>query len=241
MIKTFHDIRVCEVPWADHWDHCVKSIFLLLVIVQRGRTAARGVVVVYSDCLGNKKNSLAPAYQAKSHSTCIHTNTQTHRYKKMQSEQNAASSYSRPSQHPPQRLLCSTKMWEPNTMTTMMCRGCVWCHLVWHSTNQKVMDSWASESIKYYFFTNANPLFDEQTDTEFYLKTLSSAEHFAEGKSEVIRFFHLICDFIMWLNYQRRCFHGVDETWGGIDIRRCKWKEQTRIWRNSLESWWYPG
>lgn len=51
VIKTFHDIRVCEVPRADHWDHSMEPIFLFLVIVQRRSAAARGVVVVYSDCL----------------------------------------------------------------------------------------------------------------------------------------------------------------------------------------------
>lgn len=51
VIKTFHDIRVCEVPRADHWDHSMEPIFLFLVIVQGRSAAARGVVVVYSDCL----------------------------------------------------------------------------------------------------------------------------------------------------------------------------------------------
>lgn len=50
VIKTFHDIRVCEIPRADHWDHCMEPIFLFLVVVQRRGAAARGVVVVYSNC-----------------------------------------------------------------------------------------------------------------------------------------------------------------------------------------------
>ncbi len=65
VIKTFHDIRICEVPWADHRDHSVKSIFLLLIVVQRGRTTARGVVVVYSDCLGNKRTQFSTRLWSK--------------------------------------------------------------------------------------------------------------------------------------------------------------------------------
>lgn len=74
VIKTFHDIRVCEVPRADHWDHCVKSIFLLLIVVQRGRTTARGVVVVYSDCSGNKKTQFSTLHTETTPHVCTHTN-----------------------------------------------------------------------------------------------------------------------------------------------------------------------
>ena len=56
VIKTFHDIRVCEVPRADHWDHSMEPIFLFLIIVQRRSAAARGMVVVYSDCLHQWNN-----------------------------------------------------------------------------------------------------------------------------------------------------------------------------------------
>lgn len=65
VIKTFHDIRICEVPWADHRDHSVKFIFLLFIVVQRGRTTARGVVVVYSDCLGNKRTQFSTRLWSK--------------------------------------------------------------------------------------------------------------------------------------------------------------------------------